>query len=259
MSQPNIQILDDPVRVFAEALMAAASTGGHVALTGGSTPKAAYEMAARQPEAFAGARLWFGDERCVPPEDDRSNYGMAKQALLDPLAAAGIEIGVCRRMEGELGPDAGADAYARALAAEGVAGGGSDGLRGPGDGVEGGGLAVDGVEGEGFELILLGIGPDGHIASLFPGQTTLEEEARLVIGVPEAGHEPYVPRVSLTFPGLALARQVILLATGASKADAVSAAFAPDATPTNMVPASLLAGHVTALTVLLDADAAGRL
>jgi 6-phosphogluconolactonase len=244
MSPPDIQILDDPVSVFADALMSAAATGGHVALTGGSTPKAAYEMAARRPEVFSGARLWFGDERCVPPDDERSNYLMAKRALLDPVAAAGVEIAVCRRMEGELGPEAGADAYEQALAEEGVASVGIDDT---------------GATAAGFELILLGIGPDGHIASLFPRQATLEDNSRLVVGVQEAGHEPYVPRISLTFPGLALARRVILLATGKSKADAVSAAFAADAPPSHDVPASLLAEHVPALTVLLDADAASRL
>ena len=232
MIEPNIEILDDPLAVFTDALLAAIGSGGHVALTGGSTPRKAYEMAARQPQAFAGARLWFGDERCVPPDDDRSNYGMAKAAMLDPVAAAGVEIGFCRRMVGELGPDEGAAEYERALAEEAV---------------------------DRFALIVLGIGPDGHIASMFPGQASLGERERLVVGVPQAGLEPFVPRVTLTFPALARADRVIVLATGESKADAVSAAFAPDATPTPEVPASLLARHVSALTVLLDPPAADRL
>jgi 6-phosphogluconolactonase len=231
--EPNVQILDDPVPALTEALLAAVATGGDVVLTGGSTPKGAYERAAAQhADAFAGARLWFSDERCVAPEDERSNYGMVAAALLEPIAAAGVGIGFCRRMRGELGPEAGAADYEDALQQEGV---------------------------ERFALAVLGIGSDGHIASMFPGQDSLAERARLVLGVPDAGLEPFVPRISLSFPALALAERVLVLATGASKAEAISAAFGRDAAPTPEVPASLLAEHVQALTVLLDHDAAARL
>ena len=236
MSVPDIQLYDDPVPAFADALMEAAASGGHVVLTGGSTPKAAYELAARHPQSFGGARLWFGDERCVAPEDERSNYGMVRQALLEPLQAAGGAIEFCRRMEGELGPDAGAESYSQQLD-----------LLGGGPGL---------IE---FELIVLGIGPDAHIASMFPGQPSLGEKSRLVVGVPEAGHEPFVPRISFTFPALARARRIIVLATGDSKADAISRAFAEDAAPTPEVPASLLAEHAQSLTVMLDHAAAARL
>lgn len=232
MIEPNIEILTDPVPVFTGALLAAIRSGGNVALTGGSTPRQAYVAAAQQPEAFAGARLWFGDERCVAPDDERSNYAMAKDAMLDPVAAAGVQIDCCRRMLGELGPEEGAADYERALAEAGV---------------------------DRFALVVLGIGSDGHIASMFPEQASLGERSRLAVGVPQAGLEPFVPRVTLTFPALALAERVIVLATGGSKADAVSAAFAPDAIPTPEVPASLLARHVQALTVLLDPAAADRL
>lgn len=232
MGAPDLRIVDDPPRACAEALVQAVATGGHVVLTGGSTPKAAYELAAAHPEAFAGAKLWFGDDRCVGPDDDRSNYKMTKAALLDPVAAAGVEIAFCRRILGERGPDEGAADYERALAELGA---------------------------PPFKLILLGLGTDGHTASMFPGQASLEERSRLVVGVPEAGLEPFVPRVTFTFPCLARAEHVIVLATGESKADAVSRAFAPDATPSPETPASLLAEHVASLTVLLDADAASRL
>jgi 6-phosphogluconolactonase len=220
------------VRACADELIAAARAGGHIVLTGGSTPKAAYELAARQPDAFAGAKLWFGDDRCVAPDDDRSNYRMAKESLLDPVAASGVEIAFCRRIQGELGPQAGAEDYERALAEHGA---------------------------PPFSLILLGIGSDGHTASMFPGQSSLDERARLVVGVPEAGLEPFVPRVTFTFPCIAQAARVVVLATGEGKADAVARAFAPDAPPSHEIPASLLAEHVGSLTVLLDVAAASRL
>jgi 6-phosphogluconolactonase len=236
MITPDIQVLDDPVPAFTEALLNAARTQGHVALTGGSTPKLAYEQAARRPDAFSGAHIWFGDERCVDPDDERSNFKMANQALLEPLDRAGISVGSAHRIKGELGPQDGAADYAAQLES---AGGDSPAPA--------------------FELIVLGIGPDGHIASMFPGQSSLQERSRLVVGVPEAGHEPFVPRVTLTFPALALARQVIVLATGSGKAEAVQGAFGAAARPRPEVPASLLVEHVSSLTVLLDHDAAAGL
>ncbi len=230
MITPDIQVLDDPVPAFTQVLLEAAGRQGHIALTGGSTPKLAYQRAAEQPDAFSGAHIWFGDERCVPPEDERSNFGMARLALLDPLEQAGISLGGTYRMKGELGPDQGAEDYRQQLQA-----------------------APE------LELILLGIGPDAHIASMFPGQSTLQERSLLVVGVPEAGHEPYVPRITFTFPALARARRVVLLATGSSKADAVARSFGPDARPSTDATASMLVEHVQALTVLLDRDAAAGL
>jgi 6-phosphogluconolactonase len=232
VSSPELRIVDDPARACADALVQAVRSGGHVVLTGGSTPKLAYELAALEPAAFAGAKLWFGDDRCVGPDDERSNYRMAKLALLDPVAAAGVEIDFCRRIMGELGPDEGAADYERALAEHGA---------------------------PPFKLILLGLGSDGHTASMFPGQASLHERSRLVMGVHEAGLEPFVPRVTFTFPCIARAEHVIVLATGENKADAVARAFAPDAVPSDQTPASLLAADVESLTVLLDVDAASRL
>src|SRR4029077_7997425 len=89
-----------------------------------------------------------------------------------------------------------------------------------------------------FDLLLLGLGPDGHTASLFPDQASLSERESLVVGVPEAGLEPFVPRISLTLTGLALARRILFLVAGSSKAEAVAAAFGPDAKPNPHVPAS---------------------
>jgi len=230
----EIEVIDDPARACSAMLLSAVLGGGHVVLTGGSTPRAAYQELAQALRSIGrdlgGATLWFGDERCVPPDNELSNYRLAKDSLLDPLAYLGPPD--VRRMQGELGPDEGAAAYEREL-------------RGAGP--------------PAFDLLLLGIGPDGHAASLFPDQDTLAECSRLVIGVPQAGLEPFVPRISLTLPALASAKQVVFLATGASKADAVAAAFGPDAKPDPHVPASMVAAAAQATTVLLDPPAAERL
>jgi 6-phosphogluconolactonase len=233
----DIQVVDDPAQVCADALTAAAATGEHVVLTGGSTPKHAYELAATQsPQAWQGAQLWFTDDRCVPPDDDRSNFKMVKESLLEPLEAAGVEVEFCRRILGERGYDEGAIEYEREL--EHV-GGGPGAIR--------------------FELVLVGVGPDGHICSMFPRQPSLEERARFAVGVPEAALEPFVPRVTLTFTALSRAKRVMVLATGESKADAIAAAFADDAPHTPDVPASLLSEHVEDIVVVLDEQAASRL
>lgn len=233
----EIQVADDPAQVCADALSTAAATGEHVVLTGGSSPKRAYELAAAQsPESWRGAQLWFTDERCVAPEDELSNFRMVKESLLDPLERAGAGVEFCRRILGERGPEEGALEYEREL--EHV-GGGPGAIR--------------------FELVLLGVGPDGHICSMFPRQESLQERARFAIGVPEAGHEPFVPRVTLTFAALAHAKRVLILATGAAKADPIAAAFADDAPRTTEVPASLLVEHVEDIVVLLDEQAAARL
>jgi 6-phosphogluconolactonase len=233
----EIQVVDDPAQVCADALSAAASTGENIVLTGGSTPKHAYELAAsQQPQSWQGARLWFSDERCVQPDDDLSNFKMVKQALLDPLEQADVQIDFCRRILGERGYEQGAVEFEREL--EHV-GGGAGAIR--------------------FELVLLGVGSDGHICSLFPGQESLDERSRLAVGVEHAGLEPFVPRVTLTLPALGHARRVMVLATGSSKADPIAAAFAEDAPHTPDVPASLLVEHVEEIVVLLDEDAAARL
>lgn len=166
-----------------------------------------------------------------PPDDDRSNYKLAKEALLDRLDP-GASGPIVHRIEGELGPEDAAAEYEQQLRDAGP---------------------------PRFALVLLGLGPDGHVASLFPDQPSLSERSRLVVGVPQAGLEPYVPRVSLTLPALALGEQIVLLVRGASKADAVAAAFGPNAAPDPHVPGSLLASLARNLKVLLDPPAASGL
>jgi 6-phosphogluconolactonase len=224
----ELRVVEDPAATCAEMLTEAAAAGGHIVLAGGSTPRAAYQRAASAGTSWARATAWFGDERCVAPDDERSNYAMAKTALLDPLGDAGP---VVKRIRGELGPAPAAVDYEQELRAAGP---------------------------PKFDLLLLGLGPDGHTASLFPDQETLEERSRLVVGVETPGREPMVPRVTLTLPALASAREIVFLVTGADKADAVARAFAPGAKPDPHVPASLLPPLAGTITVLLDAAAASK-
>jgi 6-phosphogluconolactonase len=223
-------VLEDPAAECAERLAAAAAAGAHIALTGGSTPRVAYEKAAELGADWSGATLWFGDERCVPPDDELSNYAMAKAALLDRLPPEGEGGPAVKRMLGERGPHAGADDYEREL------------------------RETLGEETPRLDLVLLGLGSDAHVASLFPGQDALGVGDRLAVGVEEAGLEPFVPRVSLTLPVLNGARQVVFLVTGEGKADAVARSFAGEETPD--APGSLVRPHAGELVLLLDPGAA---
>ena len=224
MAADDIEILvvADPAQVVAERLAAAARSGGHVVLTGGSTPRIAYERAAKLEPDWSRVELWWGDERCVPADDERSNYGMAKHALLDHVAT-----GAVHRMRGELGREEGAAQYDEELGSR-----------------------------ERFDLLLLGLGPDGHIASLFPMQPTLDVTDRRVIGA-EAKHEPFVDRITLTLPLLRSARAVLFLVTGEDKADACRRAFGSE--PSHATPGSLVRAIDGTTTAVLDAAAAALL
>ena len=226
-------VVADPAEECARRLAVAVSGGAHVALTGGDTPKRAYELLAGMEVDWSGATLWFGDERCVPPDDELSNYGMAKAALLDRLPSHEEGGPAVKRIRAEEGPHAGADDYEREL------------------------RATLGEELPRLDLVLLGLGPDAHVASLFPGQATLEVHDRLVVGVEEAGHEPFVPRVSLTLPVINSARAVVFLVSGEGKAEAVERSFRGE--PSQDAPGSLVRPHSGELTLLLDEAAASRL
>jgi 6-phosphogluconolactonase len=219
-------VVDDPARAAAERLAAVAGAGGHVALAGGSTPAQAYARLAAIDVDWSTCTLWFGDERCVPADDERSNYAMVRAALLDRLTGAPPAV---HRIQGELGPHVAADAYERELADEVPR----------------------------FDLVLLGLGPDAHCASLFPGDPVLDETERRVLGVERPGMEPFVPRVTLTLPAINAARHVLFLVTGAAKAAAVARAFAQEPEPE--APASLVAPVDGSLTLLLDRAAAAQL
>jgi 6-phosphogluconolactonase len=215
----EIRVSDDPAQEAAE-LMAAA--GGHVTLTGGSTPRSAYERATQLREDWSGVDFWFTDERCVPPDHEHSNFGMVERAFLSRVEGATVH-----RMRGELGPEDGAAAYENEL-----------GEFGP----------------DAIDLMLLGIGPDAHICSLFPGDDALGERERLVVGVETPGMAPLVSRITLTLPVVNASRQIVFLVTGEDKAEAVGRVFRGPPDP--RAPGSLVDGNVVAL---LDAAAAARL
>ena len=218
----EVVIAEHPAQVVGERLAAAARLGGHIVLTGGSTPRLAYERAGELQPDWSATELWWGDERCVPPDDERSNYGMAKAALLDR-----VTLGKVHRIRGELGRDDGAELYEQEL----------------------GSL-------ERFDLVLLGLGRDGHIASLFPNEPTLDVTDRRVVGT-EAKLEPFVDRITLTLTPLRSAREVVFLVTGADKADAAKRAFAGD--PSRETPGSLVRSIGGTTTAVLDAAAAAKL
>jgi 6-phosphogluconolactonase len=212
-------VTDDPAGAAADLLAAAE---GHVCITGGSTPRKAYEAVAEARPDWSGVEFWFTDERCVAPDHEHSNYRMADEALLSRVSGATVH-----RMKGELGPEQGAADYERALEAAGR---------------------------PTFDLILLGIGPDAHTCSLFPGDDALGERDRQAVGVETPGMAPLVPRITLTLPIVSASRRIVFLVTGEDKADAVARAFSGRRDP--MAPASLVEGEIT---LLLDDAAARRL
>jgi 6-phosphogluconolactonase len=230
VSAPQIEVLDDPRAAVAELMAQTAADGRHIVLTGGSTPRAAYEYAAGLGADWSRATFWFGDERCVPPDHEHSNYAMAERAMLGH-----IDAGAVHRIKGELGPDAGSDDYELQL------------------------RTVFGDEGvPRLDLVLLGLGPDAHCASLFPGDSALGVTDRLITGVEVPGMAPLVPRITATLQLLNAGREVVFLVAGEEKAEAVARAFGglrpgPDA------PASLVRPQSGSLRVFLDPAAAAHL
>jgi 6-phosphogluconolactonase len=228
MSSVEITVLETPeeaARLVAELLAAQAREGGSVVLTGGSTPRRAYELAAELEPDWSRVDLWWGDERCVPPDDERSNYLLAKEALLDRLGRAPAAV---HRIKGELGAAAGAAEYDREI---------DD--RGP------------------WDLQLLGLGPDGHVASLFPGSPALEVEDRNAVGT-EASLEPFVDRVTLTMPRIRGSNELVFLVDGEDKADAVKRVLADE--PSLAAPGSLARAWSEGRTrAVLDRAAAAKL
>ncbi|MFL5896416.1 MAG: 6-phosphogluconolactonase [Thermoleophilaceae bacterium] len=209
--RPDVQITNELTEDAARLVADAAEAGAHIVLTGGSTPKNAYTRAAELGADWSRCELWFGDERCVEPDHEQSNYKMARDSLLSKVEPRAVH-----RMQGELGPGDGAVSYERELA-----------------GVFGDGAVPS------LDLILLGIGPDGHCASLFPNNPELGIRDRWVAGVEQPGMAPLVPRITLTLPVLNAGKRVVFLVSGEEKAEAVARAFGSDR-QTPDVPSSLV-------------------
>jgi 6-phosphogluconolactonase len=209
-------VLDTPEEVamagakaIADALRQGART---LVLAGGSTPARCYELLAEMAVEWGRVTVLFGDERCVAPDDPDSNYRMSREKLLDKVAPATVH-----RMPAELGPDEGAKEYARTIAA----------------------LVP-------LDVVILGIGEDGHTASLFPGHPILKAKG-LVAGIRNSPKPP-PERVTLTLPVIQGAKHVIILATGNGKAEAVALA------KRQQVPSGMIAGA----RWLIDKAAAGE-
>ena len=241
MSLPaGTHVLKDPEAVAREAaerlIVACSETESEriaICLAGGSTPKVLYgllagpDYAARVP--WERIHWFFGDDRVVPWDDARSNVRMVREAFGHGSRIPATHLYF---IPSDAGAEAGARAYERIL----LDFYGADRLD-PARPL--------------FDLVLLGIGEDGHTASLFPGKPALGETDRLVAPVPEAGLEPFVPRITLTFPALASSRHVLFLVTGAGKRRALARLAAGEALP---------AGRVTSqgdVAWLLDEAAAG--
>jgi 6-phosphogluconolactonase len=182
--------------IVAQTLRAAAQT--RLVLAGGSTPLRCYELLSEMRLAWGRVTVLFGDERCVPPSDPESNFRVAADSLLNRVIPASVH-----RIPAELGPEQAAAAYEPVVAAGSL------------------------------DLVLLGIGPDGHTASLFPDHPALQAGG-LVVGVRQAPKPP-PERVSLTLSSLREARRVLMLVSGPDKADAVRRARSGEV-PAGMIP-----------------------
>jgi 6-phosphogluconolactonase len=178
---------------IADLLRSAAEARGRacVALAGGTTPRAVHEaLALRSDVPWPLIHVFFGDERCVPPDHPDSNYRMAKESLLERVPIPPAQIYRPRAEEPD--HEAAARAYEAVLPAA-------------------------------LDLVILGIGEDGHTASLFPRSPALNDRARRYI--PVIGPKPPPERLTLTVPALEAARDIVMLAVGSAKADAVARAL----------------------------------
>jgi 6-phosphogluconolactonase len=231
-TQPKIVVaprLGEVVEAAAAHIRAAAAAAiaargrFRIALAGGSTPRALYPELVTSVD-WTRANVFFGDERAVPPDDPQSNFRMVRETLLDP---AHVPPGNVVRWRGE-DPDLDAAArdYEEALTA--------------------------GAAAPWLDLALLGLGPDGHTASLFPGTSALAEEGRLAVAVDVA--EMGTRRLTLTYPALCGAREVCFLVVGREKAAALAAVV-----EAGHLPAARIARRDGPVTIFCDESAASAL
>lgn len=219
-------VAEAAARLIASMAESALSAQGKfsIALSGGSTPRATYERLAEHDLSggidWTKVDVFFGDERMVPPADGASNYRMAREAILDkvPIPPSNVH-----RIHGELPPEAAADGYAVELGTEPL------------------------------DLVLLGMGDDGHVASLFPGTPELLRTDRTVL-TSRAAMPPF-ERVTIALPVINAARAVVLLVTGESKAARVAEVFQERASGVPRLPAARVAPRRGELHWFLDAAA----
>lgn len=212
-------------------LVSATDRTFHVALSGGSTPKKLFDVLVQRGRGalpWDRVELWWGDERCVPPDHPDSNYGMTKQHLLDPLKLEPTKI---HRLEGERPPIQAAADYERALVAA---------------------LGAPPI----FDLVWLGMGPDGHTASLFPHSAGVRDKTSYVIA--NAVDSPLTKgpttRLTITLPVIDAARHVRFLVAGGDKAETLAKVARG---PSELYPSSLVAAADTLW--LIDRDAGAKL
>jgi 6-phosphogluconolactonase len=201
----EVRVVDDVSRAFAE--LVAEEAPSSLALSGGGTARSAYEALARTPVSWAWSAVdvYFGDERWVPVDDPESNERLARDALLDAVGPGSVH-----SMRGTAAsPEAGADEYDALLRSNGPLG-----------------------------LVHLGLGPDGHTASLFPGSPALAVRDRLVVATGDDLH-PH-PRITVTYPALEQAGLVVFTVAGADKHDAFARVAAGDDLPAGRVAAARL-------------------
>jgi 6-phosphogluconolactonase len=230
------QLTQDAARVFTEAAQDARAQGVfRVALSGGSTPQPLFQSLAGAPYrdeiTWSLVQFYWGDERNVGPDDAESNYRMAREALLDHIPIQPEQV---YRIRGELAATEAALDYAQALQ-------------------RGFGLTPGAFPR--FDLILLGMGPDGHTASLFPHTTALDVRDRTVVAnlVPKLATE----RITLTVPALNAAAQIVFLIANADKADALAAVLQGPEQPAQY-PSQLIAPTNGTLTWMVDRAAAAK-
>jgi 6-phosphogluconolactonase len=198
-SEPDLRVVDDIAAAATELFLEARPWT--VVLSGGGTPEACYRALAGTPYPWHDVEAFFGDERCVPPDDPRSNMGMARRALLDHVPA---------RVHPMDGAPCDADGYERDL---------RDRFG----------------EQPRFDLAVYGLGPDGHTASLFPGKPATEERDRWVVREPEPGLEPFVPRITMTAPVLSSAALGVFLVSGEAKREALRRLLAGEPIPATLM------------------------
>jgi 6-phosphogluconolactonase len=200
------------------ARMAANSGRVAICLTGGSSPKQLYQLLAT--EAYRSQIPWnrvhwfIGDERFVPPGDPLNNMGMARKAFLDECAPVSNVHPIPTDTASPEDPDKSAELYERALKSF---------------------YGADEFDAARplFDLVLMGVGPDGHTASLFPDYPALDETSRWVVGVPKANVEPFVPRITLTLHALASCREMLFEVAGSGKRAILTRVLAGENLPAN--------------------------